>query len=166
LAAHTALYGGEHAMGGAYNELLLEVAMMGSAGFAAFLGALAWMGAQGAADGSILATRLRTHVPSFASVTGAAGLWFVLGERIEARHSSPGAWLTVAFLLSAVWLLLALTRWLVRLLAGTIVAIARASFAARTPEWVRPAKPLLFVRRRPLLRRRFARPPPIANARA
>jgi hypothetical protein len=166
LVAHTALYGGEHAMGGAYNELLLEVAAVGATGFVAFLAALAWMGTGTTADGSILAARLRTQLPGLAPLTVAAGLWFLLGERVEAPHFGAGIVFILASLLAASWLLLALTRSAVRLLAGAIVAIVRDAFAPRTPAWFRPARRPLLVRRRPLLRRRFARPPPIANARA
>ena len=42
LAAHAALYGGEHAIGGAYHALLVQIALAAALGFIALVGALAW----------------------------------------------------------------------------------------------------------------------------
>jgi hypothetical protein len=164
LIAHTALYGGEHAMGGTYHELLLQVAAAGSVGFAALLGALAWTGSRGTSDGSILGARLASRLPGLGPLAAAAGAWFALGEHVEASHSGAGLLLTAAFLVAAAWSLLALARGAVRLLAGAVIAIFRSPFAARVPVRVRLTRPAPTARRRPLLRRRFARPPPIANA--
>ena len=166
LLAHTALYGGEHAMGGAYHELLVQIAAVGSLGFVTLLGALAWTGSRGTSDGSILAVRLAARLPRLAPVAAAAAFWFALGEHIEASHSGAVQVLTVIFLVAAAWLLRALGRGAVRLLAGAVIAISRSPFAGRTPVWVRHARQAPIACRSPQLRRRFARPPPIANARA
>ncbi|MGA8535756.1 MAG: hypothetical protein WB615_16740, partial [Candidatus Tumulicola sp.] len=90
LLAHAALYGGHHAMGGAYHDALSELAGAGGAGFAVLLAALAWTGSRVAADGSILAARLGSRLPAIGPVAAAAGLWFALAERIEPRHGDAG----------------------------------------------------------------------------
>ncbi len=166
LIAHTALYGGDHAMGGAYHTVLLELAATGCAGFAVALAALAWTGSGKAADGSVLAARLTSRLPGFASLAVSAGLWLAIGERVEASHADAGLFATVAALIIAAVALLTLTRWLVRRLAGAVIVIARSPFAERPLLWVRHLQPAPIARRSPVLRRRFARPPPIANARA
>ncbi|MEO6836600.1 MAG: hypothetical protein ABI231_11950 [Candidatus Tumulicola sp.] len=164
LAAHTVLYGGEHAMGGAYHDLLLQVAAAGSVGFVALLGTFALTGSHGPADGSILGARLASRLPGLGSLAASAAMWFALGEHVEAAHSGTGLLLTVVVLVAAAWSFLTLAHRAVRLLANAIIAIARLPFAARTPLRVRPARRVPIARRSPLLRRRFARPPPIANA--
>ncbi|MGA8534841.1 MAG: hypothetical protein WB615_12105, partial [Candidatus Tumulicola sp.] len=73
---------------------------------------------------------------------------------------------TLAVVAAAAWALLALARWSVRLLADAVIAISRQPFASRSPVWIRQLQPAPIARRSPLQRRRFARPPPTANARA
>jgi hypothetical protein len=163
LLAHVGLYGGEHSMGGAYNELFVELAAAGCGAFAAFLGGLAWAGARRSADGSILAAHLRARLPHVAPLTASATLWFALGERIEPAHSGVGTFVTLACLFAASWLLLRVVRWAVALLADAIVAVVRSPFADRIPIRTRQFRPTPTVRRSPLLRRRFARPPPIVS---
>jgi hypothetical protein len=164
LVAHTALYGGDHAMGGAYHATLVQLASTGCGGLVVFLGALAWTGWRHVADGSVLAARLASRLPGIGSLAAAAGFWFLLGERVEPRHADAGFLLTVAVVIAAAWALLALARWGVRLLAGAVIAITRSPYAERAARWIRQLRPAPIARRSPLLRRRFARPPPIANA--
>lgn len=164
LLAHTALYGGEHAMGGAYHELLVEIAGAGSFGFVALLAALAWTGSRAASDGSILAARLNSRLPGLGPLAASAATWFALGEHVEPSHSGTGLLFVGVFLIAAAWLLRTLARGVVRLLAGAVIAISRSPFTARGPVWVRSARRAPIARRSPSLRRRFARPPPIANA--
>ena len=134
-------------MGGAYNELLIQVAVVGSAGFAAFLGALAWMGARGAADGSILGdapadarSGLRVRYGS----RRRSGSFSASGSRraIPARGRGSRS-RSCCRLLGCCW---PSPAGVVRLLAGTIVAIARASFAARTPSMGPPRGEAAAVR--------------------
>lgn len=167
LVAHTALYGGGHAMGGAYHELLLEAAAAGSIGLLTLLGALAWLGARRASDGSILAARLGAHVPNLYAVAASAAGCFALAEWVEKPHAGGGVLPAAGCLLLAAWLVLTLARAAVRALAGAVVAIVAGAFDRR-PLPVRIARrdPAPRALRSPLLRRRFARPPPIANARA
>jgi hypothetical protein len=166
LVAHTALYGGDHLVGGAYHSLLLELATVGTGAFVALLAALAWTGSRLTAQGSILSARMGSRLPGLAPLVASAGLWFALIERAESDHWGAGIFLTAVCLVAAAWSLLTLARGAARLLAGAVIAIFRAPSAARTPVWVRPELPRPFARRSPPLRRRFARPPPIANVRA
>jgi hypothetical protein len=162
LIAHTALFGGGHAMGGAYHDLLVQLASASCLGFALVLGALAWSGSRETADGSVLAARLAGRVPGIAPLVTAAGLWFALGERLEARHADPGLLVSLAVVAATAGAILALVRLGVRRLAGAVIAISRSPFAERASIRVRLLQPAPIARRSPLLRRRFARPPPIA----
>lgn len=164
LVAHSALYGGGHSMGGAYHAWFLDLAAAGCFGLLASIAALAWTGSRAAADGSVLAARLGERLPGCWAVFAATGLWFALGERIETRHADASLLAVVAVLALAAWAALTFARWCVRVLAGAVVAIARTAFAARLPQWLRRSLPAPIVLRSPLLRRRFARPPPVANA--
>lgn len=166
LIVHTLLFGNDHAMGGAFNALILELATAGCVGFAAFLGGLAWQGAGRAADGSILSARLADRLPSWPALCIAAVSWFAAGEAVEPHHGGAGVLATAVCLLATTWLLRVVARSLVRLVAHAVLAAARVPFAARIHVWHRPLVRVAIPRRFPLLRRRFARPPPIANARA
>ncbi|MGC1379909.1 MAG: hypothetical protein WA814_02655 [Candidatus Baltobacteraceae bacterium] len=164
LVAHTALYGGGHIVGGAYHGALLQAAVAASLGLLVFFGLLAWGGAAGAADGSILAARMNERLPGFTYVATSAAIWFGIAEWLEPHHAGAAPSLLLLGLAIASWLVLRVAAAVVRALAGAVIAVCRAAFAPRTPSWTpRPrAKPL--VRRTLLVRRRFARPPPIAIA--
>lgn len=164
LIAHSALYRGDHAMGGAYHGALVELAVAGVIGFVAVLGALAWSGARAIADGSVLAARLRPLVPHPGVLALATALWFGLGERIEPHHADVGLVPTLIAVALAAFAVLTVARWCVRLLAASAIAFGRSRFARRTPRWVRRAASAPIARRTPPLRRRFARPPPVCNA--
>jgi hypothetical protein len=166
LVAHTALYGGEHAMGGAYSELLLELALAGGLGLAGAAAALAWSAARRTADGSILAADLAARLPSALSTGLSAIGWFIAGEGAEAPHRGPGWLLVTLALAGAAWLVVRLAHALVRAIADAIVAVVRSSFAPRRPRRRLARHPAPVILASPLLRRRFARPPPIATARA
>ena len=164
LAAHAALYGGGHAMGGSYHGLLLEAALAGAAGLLAIFGAIAWSESGITADGSVVAARLRTQLPRNAGVLLAAGFWYVAGEAIEPHHAAApfvGSFcLIVVFAYAVLWL----ARVATAALARAVLAIARASFSPRPPLWRRRPRPRPLYRRAYHARRRFARPPPIAVA--
>jgi hypothetical protein len=161
LAAHAALFGGDHAVGGPYHALLVQVAVVAAAGFVALFGAVAWS-APGVADGSIVAARLRERLPGLAEVLTAAVAWYTVAEAIEPRHAAPSPLLTALALAAAAWLAHRLGRAVARTLAVAVLAILRASFAPRPPKWSRRPALRPFCRRTVLVRRRFARPPPIA----
>lgn len=162
LAAHTVLYGGEHAMGGSYHALLVQAALAGAVGLLIFFGALAWSAAPFAAEGSILAARLTDRLPGFGPSLGAAAFWFALAEAVEPQHAGAPALATILCLAVASWLVGALARAIVAALANLVIAVTRPVFASRTPSWTRRPQPQPPARRAPFARRLFARPPPIA----
>jgi hypothetical protein len=155
-------------MGGSFHPLLLQAAVGGSVALLAFFGSLASSGASHVTDGSVLATRLAQRLPGLPSLLAATSFWYVLAERIEPHHAATvplGA--SVLALAGAAWIVLRLAKAIVQTLAGAVFAASRPPWAARTPRWMRRAPSLPIARRSPLLRRRFARPPPsVAIARA
>jgi hypothetical protein len=167
LGAHAALYGGGHEMGGSYHALLLQAALAGSVTFLAFFGSLASDGAAHVTDGSVLASRLARRLPGLASLFAATSFWYVVAERIEPHHAGTPLVPSILALVGAAWIVLRLAKAIVQTLAGAVFAARRSPWAARTPRWIRRAPALPIARRSPLLRRRFARPPPsVAIARA
>ncbi|MGA8574509.1 MAG: hypothetical protein WB609_02335 [Candidatus Cybelea sp.] len=162
LAAHAALFGREHAMGGDYHALLVEAALGGALCLLAFFGALAWNGSKGTADGSIVAARLQGRLPGAGALFASTLLWYVVAEAIEPHHSPAGTLAAGVALAAAAWLLSRLARAFVAIVAGAVIAVRRTHFSPRTFFWqLRPARrPLL--RRASLVRRRYARPPPVA----
>lgn len=163
LAAHAALYGSGHAMGGSYHGLLVQVALAGLVGLVVAFGALAWGNRGGTSDGSVLAARLRDRLPDGASVLLAAGIWFVTAESIEPGHAAA----PLAGSLVALVALSYAVAWLARAITGgvarAVLAVTRLAFSPRTPCWQRRSRRRVGPRRVLLIRRRFARPPPIAT---
>lgn len=148
-------------MGGAYHSLLVQAAVTFCVSLLAFFGALAWSGSC-AADGSVLAARLRDRLPGLLGVLPAATFWYAAAEALEPHHVPASPLVVVVSLAVAAWLVLCSVRGIVGALARAAIAMLRVAFAGRTPSWsrrphVRP------IRRRPLRAyRRFVRPPPIA----
>lgn len=167
LLAHTAGYGGGHAMGGAYHDSLLAAASLAGLGSLLILLGMAWAGSGRTLDGSVLAARLQAALPSWHLLAIAATLWLALGESIEPRHDDASPFLLAIALLTAAWIVRALALLLVRCIAGVVIAIRSEAFARRALAHRR-----LFLEPAPLAhhllcaRRRYARPPPIAFARA
>lgn len=166
LAAHAVIFGGEHAMGGAYNGLLVQLAFVGSLGMSAAFAAVAWGAAGRVADGSVLAARISERLPAPPALLGATCLWFVLAERIEPEHAAASVLLTLLCLVVSAVLLGVVARFSLRLLVRVTFAVSQSPFSERVPAWVRRTQQRPITRRSPLLRRHFARPPPIANVRA
>ena len=166
LVAHAVIFGGEHAMGGAYNGLLLQLAVVGSLGMGVAFAAVAWGGAGRLADGSVLAARIGERLPALPTIFGATCFWFALGERIEPEHAAASLLFTLLCLVVSAALLGVAARFTLRLLVDATFAVSRPPFLRRIPAWVRRTQQPPIILRSPLLRRRFARPPPIANARA
>jgi hypothetical protein len=161
LAAHGALYRGEHAMGGAYHSYLVQAAAALCVSLLAFFGALAWSGAW-TTDGSVLAARLRDRLPNFFWILPAAAFWYATAEAIEPHHVPASPLLVLLVLAAAAWVVLRLARGIVSALARAAIAILRAAFSPRAPSWSRRPH-LQPIRRRPLRAyRRFVRPPPVA----
>ena len=164
LGAHAALYGNEHVVGGAYHGTLLTLALISLACGTVGLAGLAWAGARHAADGSILAARLTDRLPGLLPLFCSTAGWYSLVEATEPQHAISALPLTILCLIATAWLARGLTQWAIRALSGAIFAIARAPFAARRPLWRHERRIFLIAPPRPLLRRRFARPPPIPTA--
>lgn len=164
LGAHAALYGGGHEMGGAYHEAILTAALAAAGGFVVAFGALAWTGARHSADGSVLAARLLRRLPGLAPVIVATALCYAAGERLEPQHAAASLWPLVAAIIAAAWLVLGFSRAAIKTLATAVISFSSPGYAARTPIWLRRAAPVFAVAPAPSLRRRYARPPPNANA--
>jgi hypothetical protein len=161
ILAHGGLYGGEHAMGGSYQAMLLQTAVAGGIGLLVFFGLLAASGANATVNGSVLAARISERLPGFGSLCLSAGAWYVVAECLEPHHAAASL-LAVPFSLAAAsWLIALLSRGIVAVLAGAVIAAWRTSFAPRTPAWFRRLQSPRPTRRIFWTRRRFARPPPI-----
>lgn len=164
LVAHAALFGDGHAMGGAYHALLVQAALAACVCLLTFFTALAWTESGAAADGSIIASRLRDRLPGLGAVIASAGAWYALAEAIEPQHAAASSVLAFGILALAGWLVLRLAGTLARVIGAAVLAIRRTAFAPRRP--LRAPRPQLRPLPRRLLfaRRRFARPPPILAA--
>ncbi|MGB8907413.1 MAG: hypothetical protein WCC84_01555 [Candidatus Cybelea sp.] len=162
LAAHAALYRGEHAMGGPYHALLLQGAFAAGLSLIVFLGTLAWSASGATADGSVVASRLRDRLPNLGTVMASAGAWYALAEAAEPQHAAASPVFAFAVLALSACLVLRLAAAVARAIGAAVFAIRRTAFAPRMRLRFRLPQ-LRPLARRPLFtRRRFARPPPIA----
>jgi hypothetical protein len=161
LAAHAVLYRGEHAMGGEYHSLLVQAAVAFSVSLLAFFGALAWSGS-GAADGGVLAARLRDRLPALLWILPAAALWYATAEAIEPHHVPASPVVALVSLAAAAGAMLFLARGVVGALARAAIALLCNPFSPRAPSWSRRPRLQPKRRRTPRAYRRFVRPPPIA----
>lgn len=164
LVAHAALYRGGHLEGGAYHGLLLQAAVAGAVGLLVAFGLLAWSGARSLSDGSILAARLHDRLPGWGGLAASAAIWFGLAEWVEPHHSGAAPWIVLVCLAAVSWLVARLAGFFVRALARLAIAIVRAAFAQRLIPWTPLRRTAPITRRALWVRRRFARPPPIAIA--
>jgi hypothetical protein len=161
MLAHGGLYGGEHAMGGGYHAALVQMALAGAVGLFLFFGLLAASGKNAVVDGSVLAARLLERLPGYGSLCIAAGAWYGVAECLEPQHAAASLLAVPLLLAAASWLVAVLTRGVVAVLAGALIAAWRAAFSPRTPVWFARSHSLRPTRRILWTRRRFARPPPI-----
>ncbi len=162
LAAHAALYGSGHAMGGSYHGLLIQLALAGLVAFLTFFGALAWGDAGRLRDGTVLASRLRERLPDGSVVLAAAGVWFVTAESIEPGHAAAPVAASLAALIGVSFAVTWLARAITGAIARAVLVVTSALFSPRAPLWQRRSYRPVTRRRILLTRRRFARPPPIA----
>jgi len=153
-------------MGGSYHDLLVQGALACGVSLGLFFGAFAWIGSRGAANGSVLATRLRERLPSTVGLLASTSLWYLCAEAIEPRHDDVAPVVLLLALALVSWLTHRLACAAVGAVARAVIAIRRHAFSARTPEWTRRAQTRPVARRIAWARRRFARPPPIAICRA
>jgi hypothetical protein len=166
LVAHAAVFGGGHAMGGAYHSLFVELSAAAAVAMAGIAAVVIRSGARFAADGSILAARIGRLLPSLPLLAASASGWYFLGEWVEPHHAAAPAVAIAAALTLASALLLTAARAAIAWIADAVVAITRFGFAGRRPSAVaRLTLVPLTIPAAPTLRRRFARPPPtIARA--
>lgn len=154
LLTHALVFGSEHAIGGALQSVAL------AAGSLALLAVVASHSRQ-AVQGSILASRLRDHIPQFALLGGASAIWFVLIELCETPHSVPLAAVGAA-LIAACLIVRAGISLLAQSIAGIVIAVARllvhSQPVAVTVRNVRTAPRSL--RSLAHTERLFSRPPP------
>jgi hypothetical protein len=164
LLGHALLFGSDHEVGGPVHGLLVGLGFALCAGILAFFAALAWRG-NGAADGSVLASRLRDCLPGVATIFIAAASYFTLFESFEQTHAVNGVPTTLALLLFASWSVRELARFAIRLIAEAVIAVVRFRYAARAANWPIRTRPIFVFVPNPATRRRFARPPPTMPAR-
>lgn len=168
ITAHAVLFGGEHAMGGAYSGVFLQFAVAATAGLSVCLGVVLCSSARFAADGSILAARLAPALPGFPTLALATAGWFALGEHIEPAHAGVAAIAALSVLLLAAWVVLKIAGAVLRLLASVVFKVARllTSCAAPVKVSLRVTRTLPPAQRdREWWCARFLRPPPVfANA--
>ncbi len=162
MVAHAAGYGGGHAMGGSYHEALVAAATVAALGSALMGGAVAWAGAGRILEGSILAGRLRLYLPRWPAIFAAAVLWFSLAEHLEPKHDAASPILLVVALALAAWLLLALAKGALSILAAIAIAVRTTRFAPRVPARLLRLQPAPRVRAQLHATPRYARPPPAA----
>lgn len=161
MLAHGGLYGGEHAMGGGYHAALVQTALAGAVGLFLFFGLLAASGKNSVVNGSVLAARLLERLPGYGPLCIAAAAWYGVAECLEPQHAAASLLGVPLLLAAASWLVAVLTRCIVAVLAGALIAAWRAAFSPRTPTWSARSYSLRPTRRILWTRRRFARPPPI-----
>jgi hypothetical protein len=161
MLAHSGLYGGEHVMGGGYHAALIQTALAGAVGLFLFFGLLAASGKNAVVDGSVLAARLIERLPGYGSLCIATVAWYAVAEYLEPHHAAPSLLAVPLSLAAASWLVSLLTRGVVAVLSGAVIAAWRTAFSPRTPVWFRRLHSPLLTRRVLWARRRFARPPPI-----
>lgn len=147
---------------GAYHELLAQAALCGAVSLVLFFGALAWSEARGVADGSVLAVRLRERLPGLGLLLASASLWYAAVEAVEPHHAGAAPLALLAAIVIFGSLVLGLARAVVDALAGAVIAVARYSATPRAPSWKRRRRSSPTQRATLCVRRRFARPPPIA----
>lgn len=164
LAAHAALYGGNHTIGGGYHALLMQTALTAAMSFVALVGVLTWAQSRISTDGNTLAARLGERLPGVGSIIAAAGAWYVGVEAIEPQHAGAPWTALLAALAATSYAASRLAHAITDAFARVAIAIVRTSFSPRAPAWRRRPRGRLVQRHSSLAQRRFARPPPIAFA--
>ncbi len=160
LAAHTAAFSNGHAQGGSYHGALTALATIGGAGFVALLAVTAFGAAGSFAQGSVLAARISSHLPSPAATLMAAIGWFIAAESLEPSHAAASMIARAVALVVAVIAISIAALVAVRTIAQIAIAMLSNPFAPREPFVARRAYVPVMVRRAHALRRPVNRPPP------
>ena len=160
LAAHTALYGGQHAQGGVYHDMLMQITSAAALGFLALALVLAWNQAAHTIDGSVLAARLRERLPDLFTVVGSTAVWYAAIEAVEPRHAGVPWFAVLIALVVAAFAVLRLGHAVADAVARIAISVFRICFSSLAPTWDRRPHDAPIARQRFLAHRRFARPPP------
>jgi hypothetical protein len=161
LFTHAVLFGNGHSVGGTLHEVLLQGVAATAVALVVAWVALAWSGRH-IADGSVLGARLSARLPAWPSVAVCAAAWYGLIEHAEASHAGPSAAIAIAALIIVAAVVCLSAEALVRSIALAVVAIAASQFFPRIVPVCRPSRRVIRPSA-PALRRRYARPPPIAS---
>ncbi|HEV3156037.1 MAG TPA: hypothetical protein VGZ00_01700 [Candidatus Baltobacteraceae bacterium] len=162
LFAHVLAFGQGHIAAGEAHTIFVQFALALSGATVLLLGTLSALGARNLRDGSVLAAKLRVHLPKWPSLLASCVACFLLIESAEPAHDVHFgvAALGIGFAVAIVHLLL--SRF-VTTLAHATIAIVRTLTVARRPAY----RPNRRVSRPPhlpvfaLLRRLEIRPPPL-----
>lgn len=162
VGAHAVVFGGGHRLGGALHGHLIDL-LFAAAGFSALIVVTkALCGDRHCADGSAIATSLRSVLPSIPATVLTAGAWFGAIESCERAHAMP--MLAIALAIIAVCaVLIGGARLAVRALrAARLLFVGLIS--TQNPPTARPrrrAPQRLRARSVALRRHLFSRPPPV-----
>jgi hypothetical protein len=160
-AAHAAVYGGEHEMGGAFHAALVLLAIFSALGGVTAWLAVGWACGDRLGDGTIVAANLARVLPPAPAVFVSATAWFWLAESIEDGHAdAPLAVLAIALAIASV-LVAAAAKAALRAIAGIVFRPNARRFVAQTPFWDAASPAQLAIEPVAHIRRRFARPPPV-----
>ena len=162
LIAHVVLYGKQHAIGGTYHALLMQISSTAVLAFIALLGALAWSKSRQLANGLALAASLRERLPDLGTIVTSGAAWYAGVEAIEPHHAGASGFTLLAALVAASYVLLHVARAMTETFAHAAIMISRTSFSPSVPAWRRRPRERVVARHSFQARRRFARPPPIA----
>ncbi|MGH7738356.1 MAG: hypothetical protein ACREMP_10905 [Candidatus Tyrphobacter sp.] len=166
LLVHAAAYGTTHVMGADFHGAFLALA--GCAGFSLFaiLAALALLGARTSASGSILAARLRAHLPNWFVLAVSTIAWFSLIEGCEPKHGQAPTLVLLALVAGVAWLVLGCARALLALLARIAFGILWQPAAVQPRRRLKPAAEPPIAYASPARAAHRARPPPVIAAAA
>ncbi len=161
MAAHAAVYGGGHEMGGAHGEELRSIAAIAASGIAAFWAGLCWSGRNAATDGTVLASRMAGVLPSWPAIAAAGTAWFFLIESLErdGHADAPMAVLLVALVVAAL-AAHAAGRAFLGVLSQVVFSPGAASVKARSPIFCDRIVRVSFAHLTVFGRAYVARPPP------
>lgn len=161
LVAHTLGYGDGHIQGGAYHDGLVALATLGGAGLLAAATIAAFFSAGPHGTGSVIAARIRSHVPGLAAIGASALGWYAAAESLEPTHATASSVLMAALLALATIVIGFLAALLVRFVAAIAMGIFESPFANRQPLFARRAYVLARVPSARAARRPVSRPPPV-----
>jgi hypothetical protein len=165
MAAHAAVYGNGHVLGGAYAGAVQILSAIGAAFVVGLWFAVGWA-SKGISNGSIVKTRLGELLPSWPSITAAAVVWFSVVESLEHDgHADAPASVLIAAIVVFSFLARALGRAFLQVLSDAVFGDRGLAPKSRMPGWTMTAA-VPVAPRASFGRARVARPPPNSPNRA